>query len=63
MRKLVLLLVAMFVMVGTSAFATGLDLSTVTVDTSPVFAMALIVITALAAIWAVKKVIRLSNRS
>jgi hypothetical protein len=46
-----------------TALATGLVLTDVTVDVEPVFAMALIVITAIAAIWAIKKVIKLGNRS
>lgn len=41
----------------------ALDLTAVTVDTAPVFVMAGIVITAIAGIWAIKKVIKLGNRS
>lgn len=44
------------------AFADGWT-PTVTVDTAPVFTVAGIVVTALGAIWAVRKVIKLINRS
>ncbi len=40
-----------------SASAQSLDLTGVAVDTAPVFSMALIVITGLAAIWAIWKTI------
>ncbi|MDA8326553.1 MAG: hypothetical protein M0033_10090 [Nitrospiraceae bacterium] len=49
---------------GGVAFANGtFSLTGVTIDTTPVFSMATIVITAIAAIWAIKKVIKLGNRS
>ena len=41
----------------------SLDLSTVTLDVSPVFTLAGIIIAAIASIWAIKKVIKLANRS
>lgn len=56
-------LVILLVPLSVSAYAAGLDLSGVSVDTTPVFSLALIVITAIAGIWAIKKVIRLGNRS
>jgi len=60
MFRLILSLVALLVPV--SAFA-ALDLSSVSVDTAPIFQLALIIITAIASIWAIKKVIKLGNRS
>ncbi|MBC8548930.1 MAG: hypothetical protein H8D23_04705 [Candidatus Brocadiales bacterium] len=42
-----------------SVFAQGLDLTGVAVDTTPVFTISLIVITGLASIWAIHKVIGL----
>ncbi len=44
---------------GSTILADGLDVSTVTVDTAPIFAAALIVLGGIAAIWAVKRVISL----
>ncbi len=65
MKKMLLVLVfaLSFVLGASVAFATGLDLTGVVIDTTPVFSMATIVITAIAAIWAIKKVIKLGNRS
>ncbi len=40
-----------------TVYAQGLDLTGVAVDTAPVFSMAIIVITGLAAIWAIWKTI------
>lgn len=50
------------VMAAVPAMAEGWT-PTVSVDTAPVFTVAGIVITALGAIWAVRKVIKLVNRS
>jgi len=61
--KTILAVVALLVGLASSAFATGLDLTGISVDTGPVFSMALVVITAIAAIWAIKKVIKLGNKS
>jgi hypothetical protein len=60
MKKLLLsaALVAMPVM----AFATG-DWYDITLSTTPVTTAAGVVITALAAVWAIRKVIKLVNRS
>ena len=55
---LLMFLVLAMLCVSNSAFA-QLDLTTVTVDTAPVFTIAVIVITGLAAIWAIHKVIGL----
>jgi len=44
-----------------AAFVTAV--SALTVDTLAYFAMAAVVITAIAAIWGVKKLIKLGNRS
>lgn len=65
MKRLVKsMLVVPAVLVGTVASSqAALDLTGVTVDTAPVFTMATIVITAIASIWAIKKVIKLGNRS
>ncbi len=41
----------------------ALDLTGVTVDTAPVFTLAGIVVGAIAGIWAIKKVIKLANKS
>lgn len=40
-----------------------LDLTNISVDTQPVFTLAGIIIAAIAGIWAIKKVIKLANRS
>ena len=55
----------MFLLVGSSAFAegTGLDLSSITIDTTPIFQLAGAIVAAIASIWAIKKVIKLGNRS
>ena len=47
------------VIVSNTAHAQSLDLTGVAVDTAPVFTMALIVITGLAALWAIWKTISL----
>lgn len=64
MRKaifIVLMLVAVLI-VALPCYA-ALDLAGVTVDTAPVFDLALIIVTAIAGIWGIKKVIKLGNRS
>lgn len=48
--------------VATTSYA-ALDLTGVAIDTAPVFSLATIIITAIAGIWAIKKVIKLGNRS
>lgn len=50
------------VAVATTSHA-ALDLTGVSIDTSPVFSLATIIVTAIAGIWAIKKVIKLGNRS
>jgi len=40
-----------------------LDFSTLTIDTAQVLVLAGVIVTAIAGIWAVKKVIKLANRS
>jgi len=57
------IVVAMFTFTFAAPGQTALNLTGVTVDTAPVFDLALIVITAIAAIWGIKKVIKLGNRS
>ncbi|OFW55153.1 MAG: hypothetical protein A2163_09640 [Actinobacteria bacterium RBG_13_35_12] len=67
MRKLLSLLmviVALCIVLVNSAYATFAEsIALLEVDTDPYFALALIVITAIAAIWGVKKLIKLGNRS
>lgn len=41
----------------------ALDLSGVSVDVEPVFALASIILVAIGSIWGIKKVIKLANRS
>jgi len=48
---------------SSSAFAGQVFGQDITIDTAPVLAMAGIVISAIATIWAVKKVIALGNKS
>ena len=62
MKRKVLALVA-FVGLSSSAFAAQIFGTDITIDTAPVLTMAGIVIGAIAAIWAVKKVIALGNKS
>jgi hypothetical protein len=52
-----------FALLGVSAFAGQIFGSDVSLDTSPVIAMAGIVVAAIASIWAIKKVIALGNKS
>lgn len=40
-----------------------MDFSTLTISTAPVLQLATVIVTAIAGIWAVKKVIKLGNRS
>ena len=40
-----------------------MDFSTLTIDVQPVLQLAGVIVTAIAGIWAVKKVIKLANRS
>lgn len=49
--------------VAGQAHAAALDLSTVTVDTAPVFTLAVTIITALAAMWVIRKAVKLTNKS
>lgn len=56
------LFVALMV-VGVQAQAAGLELTGVTLDTAAYFAGAIIVFTALAAIWPVHKIVKLLNKS
>lgn len=62
MTKLLVLLALMVLAVSGPVHA-ALDLTGVTIDTAPVFSLATIIITAIAGIWAIKKVIKLGNRS
>ena len=41
----------------------ALDLSSITIDVTPVETLAGIIVGAIAAIWAIKKVVKLANRS
>lgn len=58
----VLLGVVTLIAVASPSFA-ALDLSQVQIDTTPVFTLAGIIVSAIASIWAIKKVIKLGNRS
>lgn len=52
--------------VAASAYAQGtgtVDLTDVSLDTASVLALAAIVLTAIGAIWGIKKLIKLANRS
>ena len=51
------------VMGAVNASAAALDLATVTVDTAPVFTLAITILTALAAMWVIRKAIKLSTHS
>lgn len=48
---------------ATSSFAAGLDLSSVSVDLTPVYTLAGTIVTAGVGLFAVRKVIKLMNRS
>ena len=64
LKSLFATLFAFAVLVGIpTASNAALDLSAVSVDTTPVFTLAGIIITAIASIWAIKKVIKLGNHS
>jgi prophage maintenance system killer protein len=63
MRKGLLTLLVFLSLVGQAFAVSALDLSTVTVDTAPVFVLAVTIITALAAVWVIRKAIKLTNRS
>lgn len=58
--RLVVMLVAVLVAANAHA-VTFVD--AITVDTAPVFALATIIVTALAGVWGIRKVIKLVNRS
>ena len=62
MKRKVLALVALAGL-ASSAFAGQVFGTDVSIDTTPVITMAGIVVTAIGAIWAVKKVIALGNKS
>jgi hypothetical protein len=63
MRKGLLTLLVFLSLVGQAFAVSALDLSLVTVDTAPVFVLAVTIITALAAVWVIRKAIKLTNRS
>jgi riboflavin synthase alpha subunit len=48
---------------GVSTAVAGIDLTGVAVDTADTFSVAAIVVTGIAAIWGIKKVVKLLNRS
>lgn len=55
---------AILVVVSGSAFATGtVDLTGITLDTGSVLQLAGIVLVAIGAIWGIKKLVKLANRS
>jgi|APPan5920702856_1055754.scaffolds.fasta_scaffold424724_2 hypothetical protein len=53
-------LLAVLVLVGV---ANAADFGTITVDTAPVFLAATTIVTALAGVWAIRKVIKTINKS
>jgi hypothetical protein len=60
------LFMAMFFVVGSvgRAYATGtVDLTGVSLDTTSVLSLAAIILAAIGAIWGIKKLIKLANRS
>ena len=60
MRKLAVVVGSLLIAVP--AFA-GIDFTGVTVDTADVYTAAGLVVSAIASIWAIKKVVKLLNRS
>ena len=63
MKYLGLMVAALVVAFSGVANAAGLELTGVTLDTAAYFAAALLVFTALAAIWPVHKLVKLFNKS
>ncbi len=64
MKQIKTVLIGMFLFLSvTSVNAADIFGETITLDTSPVITMAGIVVSAIASIWAVKKVISLGNKS
>ncbi|OGW01363.1 MAG: hypothetical protein A3I04_01285 [Nitrospinae bacterium RIFCSPLOWO2_02_FULL_39_110] len=61
MTKILLFIISLMLAAGTASAA--LDLSTITIDTSQYFVLVTAIITAIAGIWVVKKIIKLGNRS
>jgi hypothetical protein len=59
-RLVVLSLLAVVALVGSVQAA---DFGTITVDTAPVFLAATTIVTALAGVWAIRKVIKTINKS
>lgn len=64
-RQALMVFVMMLVMalMSVPAFAEGGWTPTLTVDTDPVFTVAGIVVTAIGAIWCIRKVVKLGNHS
>ena len=67
-KKLLTLCLGLIVgLIGSNAFASGsgglIDVSSVAVDTSMVATLGLTVVTALAALWGLRKVVKFINRS
>ena len=63
MYKVLGMLVALVLFASEAFAASALDLSAVTVDTAPVFTLAVTIITALAAMWVIRKAVKLTNKS
>jgi len=51
------------VLLPASAFATEIYGQDISIDVSPIYALAGVILTALASIWVVKKVLRTGNRN
>lgn len=60
--KVFLLLVGLL-LVGSQAHAAALDLSTVTFDISVIQTYAIAILTALAAMWMIRKAVKTTNKS
>lgn len=57
------ILMALSLVVASRSFATGLDLTGVTFDMTPINAYALVIISALAVMWVIRKAIKTTNKS
>ncbi len=62
LKRLLLSLLAVLSLAG-SALAQSTPFGTITVDTAPVFLAATTIVTALAGVWAIRKVIKTINKS
>jgi len=56
-------LIALGAVLTTSAFADGLDTSTIVLDMEPIYTLTGTILVGLSAIWGIRKLIKLVNRS